>query len=100
MGGHYVAMPFNFFISPVVDPMFHFERTFLCEASALEMLVKEGLDLNHLFRNGIHYLSRIEEKEIRHRQMARETGKRDIVVPDEAGKQFLDDAKLPDYKQC
>ena len=90
-------MPFNFFISPVVDPMLHLERTFLSEASALEMLCKEGMDLNHLFRHGIRYLSRNEEEDIRKSEMSRENGERDMIVPDEGGQTFLDNAKLSDF---
>jgi poly(A)-specific ribonuclease len=92
--GHFLAKPFNFFVSPVLDPMFGLDRTFLCQASALEMLCKQGMDFNHLLRHGIRYLSREEEKEIREREINRVEGVRENVLVDEDGQKFLESVKF------
>jgi poly(A)-specific ribonuclease len=89
MGDYYTAKPFNFFASPVVDPMFPLDRTFLCQASAVDMLCKGGMDFNHLLRHGIRYLSRDEEKEIRAKERDRAEGVRDEIIIDEGGEAFL-----------
>jgi CAF1 family ribonuclease len=93
MTGHYSAKPFNFFVSPVVDPMFGFDRTFLCQSSAMEMLCKGGMDFNHLLRHGIRYLSRDEESEIRFREAHRVGGVRENIIIDKGGQNFLDNVK-------
>jgi hypothetical protein len=87
--GHYIAKPFNFFVSPVIDPMFGVDRSFLCQASAIDMLCREGFDLNHLLRHGIRYLSIDEEKEIRKKEIEMTNGVRDQIVIDEGGETFL-----------
>ena len=89
--GHYSAKPFNFFVSPVVDPMFALDRTFLCQSSAMEMLCKEGMDFNRLLRHGIRYLSRDEENAIRSLEAHRMDGTRENIIIDECGEQFLSD---------
>jgi hypothetical protein len=89
MVDYYTAKPFNFFVSPVVDPMFPLDRTFLCQASAVDMLCKGGMDFNHLLRHGIRYLSRDEEKEIRAKERDRAEGMRDEIIIDEGGEAFL-----------
>ncbi len=91
--GHYSAKPFNFFVSPVVDPMFGFDRTFLCQSSAMEMLCKEGMDFNHLIRHGIRYLSRDEEMDVRARETDRVDGVRERITIDEGGEKFLDNVR-------
>jgi hypothetical protein len=91
--GHYIAKPFNFFVSPVLDPMFGIDRTFLCQSSALEMLCREGMDFNHLLRHGVIYLSRDEEKEIRENETDRVDGVREEIVIDEGGEKFLAQAR-------
>ena len=93
MEGQYMAKPFNFFVSPVVDPMFGFDRAVLCQASALDMLSREGMDYNRLLRHGARYLSRPEEKEIRVRELDRTEGVRDNIAIDEGGRKFLDAAR-------
>lgn len=93
MLGHYSAKPFNFFVSPVVDPMFGFDRTFLCQSSAMEMLCKEGMDFNRLVRHGIRYLSRDEEMDIRARETDRVNGVREDIMIDVGGENFLDNAR-------
>jgi hypothetical protein len=87
--GYYTAKPYNFFVSPVVDPMFSLDRTFLCQSSALEMLCKGGMNFNHLLRHGIRYLSINEEKEIRAKEADRVDGVRDDILIDEGGQNFL-----------
>lgn len=87
--GHYIAKPFNFFVSPVIDPMFGMDRSFLCQASAIDMLCREGFDLNHLLRHGIRYLSKDEEKEIREKEIEMTNGVRDQILIDEGGETFL-----------
>jgi CAF1 family ribonuclease len=77
----------------VVDPMFGFDRTFLGQASAMEMLCKEGMDFNHLFRHGIRYLSRDEESDIRTRETDRVDGVRKNIIIDEGGEKFLANVK-------
>lgn len=91
--GHYVARPYNFFVSPVLDPMFNLDRTFLSQASALEMLLSQGMDFNRLIRHGIRYLSREEEKEIREKESLRNDGVREEVLIDEGGERFLASAR-------
>jgi CAF1 family ribonuclease len=93
MVGHFLAKPFNFFVSPVVDPMFGFDRSFLCQASAIDMLCKEKLDFNHLFRHGIRYLSRQEECNVRKSEVDRVEGNRELAIIDEGGQKFLDQVK-------
>jgi poly(A)-specific ribonuclease len=90
MAGHFLAKPFNFFVSPVVDPMFGFDRSVLCQASAIDMLCKENLDFNHLFRHGIRYLSRQEECNVRKSEIDRVEGNRELAIIDEGGQKFLD----------
>ena len=70
--GHYIARPFNFFVSPVVDPMFGIDRSVLSQASAMEMLCREGMNFNRIYRSGIRYLSIVEEAEIRQKEKGRE----------------------------
>ena len=70
--------------------MFPLDRSFLCQASALEMLSKGGMDFNHLLRHGIRYLSRNEEVEIRAKEIERSDGVRDEIIIDEGGQEFLD----------
>jgi hypothetical protein len=93
MAGHFLAKPFNFFVSPVVDPMFGFDRSFLCQASAIDMLCKGKLDFNHLFRYGIRYLSRQEERNVRKSEVDRVEGNRELAIIDEGGQKFLDQVK-------
>ena len=73
--------------------MFGFDRTFLCQSSAMEMLCKEGMDFNHLVRHGIRYLSRDEETNVRAREAERLNGVREIITIDEGGEKFLDDVR-------
>lgn len=87
--GYYVARPFNFFVSPIVDPMFNLDRTFLSQASSLEMLLSQGMDFNRLIRYGIRYLSRSEEEEIRQNEVNRVESVRENVLIDEGGERFL-----------
>jgi hypothetical protein len=91
--GYYSAKPFNFFVSPVVDPMFSLDRTFLCQSSAVDMLCRGGMDFNHLLRHGIRYLSRIEEQEIREREDTRADGPREDIHIDEGGQHFLESVR-------
>jgi len=93
--GHFLAKPFNFFVSPMVDPIFGFDRSFLCQASAIDMLCKERLDFNHLFRHGIRYLSRQEERDVRAAETNRVEGNRELAAVDEGGQTFLSQAKYP-----
>ena len=95
MVGHYTAKPFNFFVSPVVDPMFGFDRAFLCQASAMEMLSKEGMDFNRLLRHGIRYLSRDEESHVCAREAHLTDGVRENIAVDEGGEKFLSNVKYP-----
>jgi len=87
--GGYLARPFNFFVSPTTDPMFALDRSFLCQASAMEMLCREGMDFNHLLRHGIRYLSRDEESEIRAMELDRAEGVREMISIDKGGEEFL-----------
>lgn len=87
--GAYIAKPFNFFVSPALDPMFGLDRTFLSQASALDMLCREGMDLNRLLRHGIRYLSRDEERRIRAKESDRAAGVREDISIDEGGEKFL-----------
>ena len=93
MVDHYIAKPFNFFVSPVIDPMFNLDRTFLCQASAIDMLCREGLDLNHLLRHGIRYLSRDEEKLIREKESELTNGLCEQILVDEGGHAFLEQCR-------
>jgi hypothetical protein len=93
--GGYLAKPFNFFVSPVTDPMFALDRTFLCQSSAMEMLSREGMDFNHLLRHGIRYLSRDEEKEIRSTELDRVEGVREMILVDKGGEEFLSTVRSP-----
>ena len=93
--GRFLAKPFNFFVSPMVDPIFGFDRSFLCQASAIDMLCKEKLDFNRLFRHGIRYLSRQEEKVVREAETDRVEGNRENAMIDEGGQAFLSQAKYP-----
>jgi hypothetical protein len=93
MRGHYSAKPFNFFVSPIVDPMFGFDRTFSCQSSAIEMLCRGGMDLNHLVRHGIRYLSHEEGKMVREAEQTRSDGVRDDILIDEGGQAFLETVK-------
>jgi len=93
--GGYLAKPFNFFVSPVTDPMFAIDRTFLCQSSAMEMLCREGMDFNHLLRHGIRYLSRDEEKEIRATELDRVEGVREMILVDKGGEEFLSTVRFP-----
>lgn len=58
------------------------------------MLCREGLDMNHLFRHGIRYLSRDEEKEIREKELDLVNGKREQILIDEGGEKFLSQCKF------
>jgi poly(A)-specific ribonuclease len=93
--GGYLAKPFNFFVSPVTDPMFALDRTFLCQSSAMEMLSREGMDFNHLLRHGIRYLSRDEEKETRSTELDRVEGVREMILVDKGGEEFLSTVRSP-----
>ena len=73
--------------------MFGFDRTFLCQSSAMEMLCKEGMDFNHLVRHGIRYLSRDEEMDVRAREKDRVDGVRENIAIDEGGEKFLDNVR-------
>ena len=73
--------------------MFGFDRTFLCQSSAVEMLCKEGMDFNHLVRHGIRYLSRDEEIYVRARETERVNGVRENIAIDEGGEKFLNNAR-------
>jgi hypothetical protein len=77
--------------------MFGFDRTFLCQSSAMEMLCKEGMDFNHLLRHGIRYLSRDEENDIRFREVHRVDGVRENIIIDEGGQKFLDNVKYSTF---
>jgi hypothetical protein len=87
-------------VSPVIDPMFGRDRSFLCQASAIDMLCREGLDLNHLLRHGIRYLSKDEEKEIRERENELTNGAREQILIDEGGKTFLSQCRSPPKNPC
>jgi hypothetical protein len=92
--GHYSARPFNFFVSPVTDGLFGLDRTFLSQASALEMLCSLGMDLNRVVRHGNRYLSREEEKQITENEVLRVNSVREDILIDEGGERFLADARL------
>jgi poly(A)-specific ribonuclease len=92
--GNYVAKPFNFFVSPALDPIFGFDRTFLCQSSAMEMLCHEGMDFNYLLRHGIRYLSHDEEREIRAREADLADGVREPITIDVGGEKFLASVRL------
>lgn len=94
--GNYVAKPFNFFVSPALDPIFGLDRTFLCQSSAMEMLCHRGMDFNYLLRHGIQYLSRDEEKEVRARETDLTDGVREPVTIDEGGGKFLANVRFHD----
>lgn len=73
--------------------MFGFDRTFLCQSSAMEMLCKEGMDFNHLLRHGIRYLSREEETDIRSKEAHDMKGARAHIFIDEDGQKFLESVR-------
>jgi len=91
--GHYMARPFNFFVSPVVEPMFGIDRSVLCQASAIEMLCREGMDFNRAFRSGIRYLNFDEEAQIRENEEKLEIEVRENASIDEEGRRFLERAR-------
>ena len=83
-------------MSPVLEPMLGLDRTFLSQASALDMLCREGMDLNRLLRHGVRYLSRDEERRIRVKETDRAAGVREDISIDEGGEKFLARVKYTD----
>jgi hypothetical protein len=58
------------------------------------MLCREGLDLNHLLRHGIRYLSKDEEILIRERENELINGIREQILIDEGGQAFLEQCRF------
>ncbi|KAK6543823.1 hypothetical protein TWF694_000553 [Orbilia ellipsospora] len=61
----YIARPFNFYITPSINPMLHFDRGFASTGDAVAFHHKHGFDFNKLFGQGCAYLSHAEEAKIR-----------------------------------
>ncbi|XP_076455796.1 poly(A)-specific ribonuclease PARN-like [Babylonia areolata] len=105
----YEARPFNFYIFPRPYTRQAPDRRFLCQSSSMDFLVQQGFDFNKLFREGIPYLTQMQEDVMRdsltqkHEAFAKFSspaffspvggeigpGKGPILIPDEQ-KEFID----------
>lgn len=61
----YILKPYNFEISPLLDPGLGVERDFSYSSSACNFLLKVGFDMSMPFSGGIPYLSRAETRRVR-----------------------------------
>ncbi|XP_078611621.1 poly(A)-specific ribonuclease PARN-like isoform X1 [Branchiostoma floridae x Branchiostoma japonicum] len=61
----FVARPFNFYIFPRPLNRNAPDCRFLCQASSLHFLASQGMDFNKVFRDGIPYLSPVDEQQMR-----------------------------------
>uniref|UniRef100_UPI0035900834 poly(A)-specific ribonuclease PARN-like isoform X2 n=1 Tax=Myxine glutinosa TaxID=7769 RepID=UPI0035900834 len=61
----YVTKAFNFYLFPRPPFRNSPDTTFVCQSSSIDFLANQGFDFNKVFREGIPYLSRDAEQELR-----------------------------------
>lgn len=61
----YILKPYNFEISPLIEPALGIERDFSFSSGACDFLLKVGFNMSLPFNSGIPYLSRAETRQIR-----------------------------------
>lgn len=77
--GKYVARPYNFELSPLIDvPGLDVERDFAFSSSAVDFLKRVGFDFSKPFNVGVPYLSREESRQARERHENRQ--KKDAIA--------------------
>ncbi|KAL1588927.1 hypothetical protein WHR41_02368 [Cladosporium halotolerans] len=77
--GKYIAKPYNFELSPLIDVQgLDVERDFAFSTSAVDFLKRVGFDFSKPFNVGVPYLSRKESKEARERHENRQ--KKDAIA--------------------
>lgn len=89
----YKQRSYNFYVFPhpcdkVVD------TRFLCQASSIAFLAKQGFDFNKLFNHGIPYLTKYDEekllKKLERDKEIKKKGLQDIEISDEE-KPYIED---------
>ncbi|KAF8466616.1 CAF1 family ribonuclease-domain-containing protein [Kalaharituber pfeilii] len=89
---NYIASPINIYVSPIVAQQnFNVDRVFSLQSSTLAFLANNGFDFNTQLRQGVPYLTREEEKNIRATWQEEETGKQRPTPIDPSLQQFADD---------
>ncbi|KIW40838.1 uncharacterized protein PV06_08009 [Exophiala oligosperma] len=85
--GRYVARPYNFHLSPLPATSENvFRRVWSYNSGAISFLLRHGFNIERPFSQGVHYLSRQEEHEVRDKLIADEKSKANMpnmVLKDE-----------------
>ncbi|XP_060116788.1 poly(A)-specific ribonuclease PARN isoform X1 [Heteronotia binoei] len=61
----YIMKSFNFYIFPKPFNRSSPDVKFVCQSSSIDFLANQGFDFNKVFHNGIPYLNREEERQLR-----------------------------------
>nr|XP_022318023.1 poly(A)-specific ribonuclease PARN-like isoform X1 [Crassostrea virginica] len=61
----YEAKPFNFYVFPKPYSRAAPDCRFLCQSSSIDFLASQGFDFNKVFKEGIPYLTSMQESELR-----------------------------------
>ncbi|KAL3467732.1 ribonuclease H-like domain-containing protein [Aspergillus heterothallicus] len=59
----YTLKPYNLYLSPIIDRRLEVERNWSFQSSAIEFLLENKFNMDSLYRSGVSYISRDEEKE-------------------------------------
>ncbi|KAL6241553.1 hypothetical protein RBB50_011576 [Rhinocladiella similis] len=85
--GRYVTRPYNFHLSPLPATSENvFRRVWSYNSGAISFLLRHGFNMERPFSQGVQYLSRQEEQEVRQKLIADEKSKSNIpnmVLKDE-----------------
>ncbi|XP_066130899.1 poly(A)-specific ribonuclease PARN [Saccopteryx bilineata] len=61
----YIIKSFNFYVFPKPFNRSSPDVKFVCQSSSIDFLASQGFDFNKVFRNGIPYLNKEEERQLR-----------------------------------
>ncbi|XP_043944850.1 poly(A)-specific ribonuclease PARN [Protopterus annectens] len=100
----YIMKSFNFYVFPKPFNRTSPDIKFVCQSSSIDFLASQGFDFNKVFRDGVPYLNREEERQLREQYeeklsqangagtpsfISPNTAKGPVVVPEEH-KVFID----------
>lgn len=85
--GRYVARPYNFYLSPLPATKEQvFQRVWSYNSGAISFLVRNGFSIDRPILQGVHYLSRQEEDQVRKKLLEEELSRSkipDMVLKEE-----------------
>ncbi|XP_069761188.1 poly(A)-specific ribonuclease PARN isoform X2 [Narcine bancroftii] len=85
-GNRHIMKTFNFYVFPKPLSRNSPDVKFVCQSSSIDFLANQGFDFNKVFRDGIPYLNREEERQLREQleekhQQSNGTGTPSFISP-------------------